>query len=141
MYATLTKTIIFETVLTILLVRNVFMLRKAIVLRRDVKAGKTEEVKVRIKLTRPSGGRGVMARGVYDRNSERIKCSMICACGMFEVRRGDDKYVIVGESDGRFFALDEQQVKDAVMTWWTFTVLAGAAVLLLAAGIVFGVLR
>ena len=141
MYDTLIKTILIETILTILLVRNVSMLRKATVLHRDVTAGKTDKVRVHITRTRPCGGRGIMARGVYDIDGEKVMCSMICACSMLELRRGDDKYVIIGKSDGSVFALDEAQSRDAVMTWWVFTVLAGLGVLFMAVGIVFKVLR
>ena len=142
MHDELIKSILYETILTIILVRNIFMLRKARALRRDVKAGRTEKVKARITLVRPSiEPRGSMARGVYDKDGRKIKCSMICACSMHYIHRKDEKEVIVGESDGRFFALDEKQSRDAVITWWVFTFLPGVYVLIFLVDIVFQITK
>ncbi len=141
MYEDMIKSIIAETLLISLLVRNIVMLKKARALRRDVKAGNTEKVKTRITFTRTAGTRSYMARAVYTVGGSKITGSTVCAVGFGELRRGKEKYVIVGKTDSSVFALDEQQTKDAVLTWWTFSVLAGIAVLFMAAGIVLEIIK
>lgn len=142
MYDELIKDILYETLLTILMVRNIFMLRKARALRRDVKTGKTEKVKARITLVRFSiEPRGRMARGEYEKDGRKIKCSMICTCSMHYIHRKDEIEVIIGESDGRFFALDEKQSRDAVITWWVLTFLPGVYVLIFLMDIVFQITK
>ena len=129
MYDVPVTTIIVEILLTALLLRNILMLRKAIVLNRDVKAGRTERVKASISFMRTKRGhRGTSARAVYDKDGRKMKSRMICACSM-SVPRSEESDVIIGDSDGSVFALDEKQARDAVMTWWVFTVLAGLCVL------------
>ncbi len=141
MYDSLIKSILLETFFSAVLARNIVMLRKSLRLRRDVKAGNTEKVKARITFTRTAGTRSYMARAVYTVGGSKITGSTVCAVGFGELRRGKEKYVIVGKTDSSVFALDEQQTKDAVLTWWTFSVLAGIAVLFMAAGIVLEIIK
>ena len=137
MYDTLVSSILFETMFAVLFARNIFMLRKAMNFRHDVKAGRTEKVKASISFMRTKRGhRGTSARAVYDKDGRKMKSRMICASSM-SVPRSEEREVIIGKSDGTVFALDEQQTKDAVMTWWVFTVLAGLGVLFFLADIIY----
>lgn len=132
MYDELITAIIFEILLTALLARNIFMLRKAIVLDRDVKAGRTESVRASISFMRTKRGhRGTAAWAVYDKDGRKMNSRMICACSM-SVPRSEERDVIIGKSDGSVFVLNEQQAKDGVMTWWVFTVLAGLGLVFVA---------
>ncbi len=141
MYDSLIKGILFETFLAAVLARNIVMLIKAVRLRRDVRQRNTEVINARIPRTRPSAGRAIMARAVYDVDGKKFRGITVCGVNMWYLRRGDDRKVIVGKTDSSVFAVDEQQTKDAVLTWWVFTVLAGIAVLFYAVGIVYDVVR
>lgn len=141
MYEDMVKSIIAETLLISLLVRNIVMLKKARALRRDVKAGNTEKVKSRISFYRTKRGhRGVMAHGVYEKDGEKIKSRMICATSTI-VCKSEEKYVIVGKTDSSVFALDEQQTKDAVLTWTVLTALMAIVVIFFAAGIIYFIFK
>ena len=141
MYDSLIKTILLETFFSAVLARNIVMLRKSLRLRRDVKAGNTEKVKARITFTRTAGTRSYMARAVYTVGGSKITGSTVCAVGFGELRRGDEKYVIIGKTDSSVFALDEQQTKDAVLTWTVLTALMAIVVIFFAAGIVFEIIK
>ena len=141
MYDDLIKSILLETFLAAVLARNIVMLIKALRLRRDVRPKNTEVTAARITRIWPSAGRSRMARAVYTAGGKKVKGTSVCAVGMGIFRRGDDRKVIVGKTDSSVFADDEQQTKDAVLTWWVFSALAGMAVLTLAAAIVYDVMR
>ncbi|WP_295104211.1 hypothetical protein [Ruminococcus sp.] len=82
-----------------------------------------------------------MARAVYTAGGSKVTGSSVCAVGYGELRRGDEKYVIVGKTDSSVFALDEQQTKDAVLTWTVLTALMAIVVIFLAAGIIYFIFK
>ena|GEM_PF-1561521 len=140
MFNELIKSILFETILVMLFVRNIVMLKKALTLRCDIKADNTEKVKARITFTRPTGNRSYMARAVYTVGGSEVKGSSVCAVG-YRLRRGDENNVIVGKTDSSVFALDEQHTKDAVLTWTVLGILNVLGMMFFAVDIVFEIIK